>query len=302
VLITVSLVLLIFAVISGSSSGWGSATVLAPLIISPFLLVAFFYYETIIPVSNAVIPPATWRIRNFTVLVCGALLPYFWWYTACTVFTNLWQSVYGWDPIQSAVHFVPMTVTAFAFSWTGPLARWVSPKSIILFGQVLLAVATVLMALASARDAYWPFVFPALVVGSAGAIFTYMNINIAIFRATSPQMAGTVGAIFNAALQLGSAVGIAAATSVEAAIEKRSARRGGAGFDGYEGRAAAFWFLLGVIGLEFISVLMFYRRTAPKVKDEELPPEEKLVEGVQASGCGASAGMPSNIHLESTGA
>jgi nitrate/nitrite transporter NarK len=261
----VALILLIFAVTSGSSSGWGSATVLAPLILSPFLLALFFYYETLIPAARAAIPPSTWFVRNFAVLVGGALLPYFWWYTVFTVFTSLWQSVYGWDPIESAVHFIPITVMAFAVSMSSPLARRLDPKWIILLGHGLMAVATVLMALASARDAYWPLLFPAFVLGSAGAMFAYVHMNIAIFRATAPQMAGTVGAIFNGALQLGSAVGIAAATSVEAGVEKRSE----AGFGGYEGRAAAFWFVLGIVGLEALAVLVFYRRTSPPVEDVE---------------------------------
>jgi len=49
----VALILFIFAVTSGSSDGWASAMVLAPLIISISLVVAFFYWETLIPVDKA---------------------------------------------------------------------------------------------------------------------------------------------------------------------------------------------------------------------------------------------------------
>lgn len=89
-------------------------------------------------------------------------------------------------------------------------------------------------------------------------------------------MAGTVGAIFNGALQLGSAVGIAAVSSIEQSIEARSGNP-----DGYAGRAAAFWFLLGIIGLEIISLLTFYRveerRRAPRddVEATSAPASEK---------------------------
>lgn len=67
-------------------------------------------------------------------------------------------------------------------------------------------------------------------------------------------MAGTVGAIFNGALQLGSAVGLAAVSSIETSVE---ASHGGP--TSYAGRAAAFWFLLGVVCLEAISLAVFYR-------------------------------------------
>jgi len=68
-------------------------------------------------------------------------------------------------------------------------------------------------------------------------------------------MAGTIGAMFNGALQLGSAVGIAAVTSIEASVEQSHG-----GFYQYHGRAAAFWFLLGVLAVQTIGVLVFYRR------------------------------------------
>lgn len=69
-------------------------------------------------------------------------------------------------------------------------------------------------------------------------------------------MAGTVGAIFNSALQLGSAVGSAAVTSIQTSI---AAKPGQGGADGYQGRAAAFWFLFAVIVVEAIAVLVFYQ-------------------------------------------
>jgi nitrate/nitrite transporter NarK len=176
--------------------------------------------------------------------------------------------VYGWQAIDSAVHFLPIGVVAFAASWTGGWAKRVSPKWIIVGGQGMMVVATILVGLASARDAYWPLVFPAFVLGSTGAMLVYTHTNIAIFQtslAESDKMAGTVGAIFNGALQLGSAIGIAAVTSVESSVESRSAR----GFEGYQGRAAAFWFLLGVVVLETIAVLVFYRRDVAVMADVE---------------------------------
>ncbi|OAX32395.1 MFS general substrate transporter, partial [Rhizopogon vinicolor AM-OR11-026] len=78
-ILTIAIILFIFAVTSGSTDGWASAMVLAPLIISILMMVAFFYWETLIPVENAAIPPRTWFYNNFSVLVVVGLLPYFWW-------------------------------------------------------------------------------------------------------------------------------------------------------------------------------------------------------------------------------
>ncbi|EIN04992.1 hypothetical protein PUNSTDRAFT_75670, partial [Punctularia strigosozonata HHB-11173 SS5] len=192
---------------------------------------------------------------NFSVLFGVALLPHFWFTAVFTIYTNLFQAVFDWSAIVSAIHFLPVGIVASVVSCTGPLARIIEPKWIILTGEALLIVATILLALASSPNAYWPFVFSAFVVGATGAMLTFTHTNIAIFRTTPSRMAGTVGAIYNGAFQLGYAVGIATVSSVESSVEKKSSR----GFDEYEGRAAALWFMLGVVGVETISVLTFYR-------------------------------------------
>lgn len=69
-------------------------------------------------------------------------------------------------------------------------------------------------------------------------------------------MAGTVGAIFNSALQFGSAIGLAAMSSIQSSVE---ATHGGP--HEYAGRAATFWFLTGIVALPFVSMLIFYNRS-----------------------------------------
>jgi hypothetical protein len=69
-------------------------------------------------------------------------------------------------------------------------------------------------------------------------------------------MAGTVGAIFNSALQFGSAIGLAATSSIQSSVE---ATHGGS--HEYAGRAAAFLFLTGIVALQFIFILIFYDRS-----------------------------------------
>ncbi|OJT09253.1 Cephamycin export protein CmcT [Trametes pubescens] len=271
-ILTAALILFIFSITSGTTSGWGSATVLAPLVISVLMVVAFFYYETTLPVDKAAIPPRTWFLPNFSVLFGTALLPYFWWTTVFTLYTTLWQDVWHWSVISTAIHMLPIGVLAFSMSFTGSLSRVINPKWIILTGEGMCIIATILLAFADGPERYWPFIFPAFVLGSAGAMLTYTHTNIAIFRTSPTSMAGTVGAIFNGALQLGSAIGISAVGSIETSVE---ARNGGS--QSYAGRAAAFWFLLAIVGIEWVALLVFYRRSKEGAI-EELEGEGKTLE------------------------
>ncbi|EPQ53229.1 MFS general substrate transporter [Gloeophyllum trabeum ATCC 11539] len=261
--LTIALILFIFALTSGSTGQWASAMVLAPLVISLLMIGGFLYWETLLPRDQAAVPPQTWFLPNFAVLFGVALLPYLWWTTVFTIFTTLWQSVYQWRVIDSAVHFVPIGVISFAMSWTGPLNRKIDSKYLILIGHGFLVVATVLLAFADRPERYWSFVFPAFLLGSGGAMLTYTHVNIAIFRTTPSSMAGTVGAIFNGALQLGSAVGIAAVTSIETSVEGKEG-----GFTAYFGRRAAFWFLLGIVCVEAVAISVFYRPGVKACEEE----------------------------------
>ncbi|KAG8215717.1 major facilitator superfamily domain-containing protein [Butyriboletus roseoflavus] len=237
-ILTVALILFIYAVTSGSADGWATPGVLTPLIISIFLTVVFFYWETVIPVDKAAIPPRTWFYNNFSVLFGLALLPFFWWTAVFTAFTTLWQNVFQWTVISTAVHMFPIGVAALVMSFTGSLSRMFSPKWIILTGLSMVAVAT-----------------SPICRRCAGAMLTYTHTNIAIFQAAPASMAGTVGAIFNGALQFGSAIGLAAFGAIETSME---ATDGGPQM--YRGRATAFWFLLGIVLVEILSITYFYQR------------------------------------------
>ena len=167
-------------------------------------------------------------------------------------------------------------------SFTGSLSRVINSKWLILTGEAGCIIATVLLAFADRPERYWAFIFPAFIVGSAGAMLTYTHTNIAIFRTSPSSMAGTVGAIFNGALQLGSAIGISAVGSIESSVE---ARRGDA--NGYAGRAAAYWFLLGIVVVEWLALLVFYRTSkegaaqAREQEDKVAAIKEKTLEDVE---------------------
>ncbi|KAG8812525.1 hypothetical protein FRC18_002899 [Serendipita sp. 400] len=96
----------------------------------------------------------------------------------------------------------------------GYLPAYFSHRLILIFGLLLSIVATILLPFADAPDTYWRFVFPAFVLGTSGMIIVTTNGSIALFAYTPPSVAGTVGAVFTCALQLGSAVGLAAVLSI----------------------------------------------------------------------------------------
>ncbi|KZP31546.1 MFS general substrate transporter [Athelia psychrophila] len=267
--LTIALVLLIFSLTSGSSSGWKSPMVLAPLIISMIMIVVFFLWEKHIPPETAAIPPHIWFYPNFAILIAVALMPYLWWTTMFMMYTTLWQEVYHWSAMMAAAHMIPLSALSFLVSMTGGFSRLISPKWIILAGQALSIIACVLLSFGSGPEKYWQFVLPGFLLGSAGNQLVYTQTNIAIFKATPPAMAGTIGAMFNGALQLGSAIGLAAVSSIETSVEATDG-----GFEKYYGRKAVFYFFIGLTTVQALGVLKFYRTLAGSTENVQVVDEK----------------------------
>ena len=70
---------------------------------------------------------------------------------------------------------IPVGIVAFAASLSGPLARKIDPKWIMLLGQALCIIAMVLFTFADRPERYWSYTFPGFVLGSAGAMMTYTH-------------------------------------------------------------------------------------------------------------------------------
>lgn len=80
---------------------------------------------------------------------------------------------------------VPLSLSALAITFTGPLSRVIVPKWFILLGSFMTIVATILLPFASTPDTYWRFVFPAFVIGSAGMQLIYTHAKYVLFSSSS---------------------------------------------------------------------------------------------------------------------
>ncbi|CAE6414164.1 unnamed protein product [Rhizoctonia solani] len=256
-----AIVLFVYALTTGSVSGWKSGDVLAPFLVSIALFVAFFFWETRVDEANAALPPKLWFYPNFAVLFGTALMPLFWYMQMYLTFSSYWQDYLHWSTMATGVKFLPLGVVAGPIMVSaGRISAIDRPKPLILGGLVLAFIATIMLPFsAHFSDRYWPLVFPAFIIGSGGTAVAFLLTNISIFQTTPPAYAGTVGAVFNSALQLGGAIGTSATTFIQASIDERVVKNGT--FDGthFQGRAASLWFLSAWVLLVAIGVAVCYK-------------------------------------------
>ncbi|KAI0043880.1 MFS general substrate transporter [Auriscalpium vulgare] len=276
-MLTTSIVLFIYAVTTGSATGWGAGQVIGTLVVSIVLAVAFFVFEAKIDPDMASLPPHTWNYPNVPILVALGLVPIFWWCSLFFQLMPLFQTVYGWSAIMTSVHFLPTGIFSGAIAgFSGSFPKYINPKWSIFFGLLADIVATIMLPFGSTRARYWSIIFPAFIIGTMGNMVVYTNSNIAIFMNTPPEIAGTVGAMFNAALQIGLGLGLAVITTIQTEIDQKRVDQGKP--VGYHGIADGYWFVLAVLVTEAVALLIWYKIEKPKVADAEAPADVKETE------------------------
>ena len=152
-------------------------------------------------------------------------------------------------------------------------------KWVILAGQFIGIVGTVLLPFADSTHHYWRFAFPGFALGTSGMTIIFATVkymclpfsssitdlisplSIAVFAVTPPEKAGVVGSIFNCFLQLGCAAGTAIVTSIQTSVDDTHG-----GPAAWEGRAAGLWFLFTLLVVDTICILVFMKNTVAPTK------------------------------------
>jgi hypothetical protein len=118
-------------------------------------------------------------------------------------------------------------------------------------------------------------------------MIVFANSSVTIFSYIPPRVAGTVGAVFNSPLQLGSAVGLAADSSLGNPIDQNTTSKlpvSRWSLEAFKGRAAFYWFLLAILFAVSLTVIVFFKvdvlvhaepKSTEKVYVEAVPSERQ---------------------------
>lgn len=132
--------------------------------------------------------------------------------------------------IRAGLAFLPLTGLIFVSSRIAPrLLGRISPRPIMIFGLVTLAVATFWISQASTSQGYLRGLFGPLLLFGLGAGSTFLPLSVTILTGVPRQDAGAASGMLQTMQQSGAALGVAALTSVAAAHGRGSALLVGTG-------------------------------------------------------------------------
>jgi EmrB/QacA subfamily drug resistance transporter len=202
-----SLFLLVFALVRGNNAGWGSPQILAMLIASAILIVAFVIVERVQtrPMLDFSLfrRPAFAGANIVAFALSGSMFAMFLYMTLYI------QNVLGYSPLQAGLRFLPTTLVSFAVA---PIAGRLTvrvPVRILLGSGLALVGAGLFWMTSVDASSGWTTLIPGFVVAGIGVGLVNPPLASAAIGVVPAARSGMASGINSTSRQVGIATGIA---------------------------------------------------------------------------------------------
>ena len=202
-----SLFALVFALVRGNDLGWSSTTIVALLVASAVLMVAFFVNET--RTAEPMLDLSLFKIPAFVGVSIVAFT------IAASIFAMfLYLTLYiqddlGFGPLPAGIKFLPLTLLAFVVApFAGRLTVRVQSRYLFAVGMLLIAGGLLWMSDTTPTSA-WTVLLPGFIlcgigIGTVNPVLASGSISV-----VQPQRSGMASGANNTFRQVGIATGIA---------------------------------------------------------------------------------------------
>jgi EmrB/QacA subfamily drug resistance transporter len=214
VLITVSLMLIVYAIVKATDYGWGSAHTLGFAGAGVGLGAAFLALEA--RLRNPIMPLRILRARTLigssgirALMASGMFAAFF-------IGALYLEHILGYSALRTGLAFLPMTLTVGTLS-LGITARLVGrfgPRRLVVPGLATMIVGLLLLSQQGAHSAYFPGLFFAFALMGLGAGTSFMPLLTIAMSEVPTRDAGLASGIVNVSMQIGAAIGLAALASL----------------------------------------------------------------------------------------
>jgi EmrB/QacA subfamily drug resistance transporter len=199
---------LIFGLIAGPKTGWGTTTVIGSLLAGTLLLVAFLWEEA--HSRSPMMPLHLFRSRTFsgvnllTLLLYGALAGAFLFLPFDLI------QVHGYSATLAGAAFLPFTIIMGTLSrWSGGLLDRFGARLPLALGPAIAALGFALLALPSTEGTYWTSFLAPLVTLGLGMAVTVAPLTTLVINAVPADQAGVASGINNAVATLANVLAVA---------------------------------------------------------------------------------------------
>lgn len=221
ILITLSIGALVYGISQANETGWASARVFLALV--SFVVLIMFFLRVERDNRDALIPLAIFRRR--TIIVANTVMVFLGVIMTATLFflSQYEQRVLGYSPLRTGLSLLPMSIVITLGAMASKtLLPKIGARRMLTGGALVMVAGLLWMADLSTRADYPVHILGPTLLWAAGAsIVTMPCVSIAT-RGIEPELAGLASGLINTARQTGGAIGIAALSSIAAAVTTRA--------------------------------------------------------------------------------
>ncbi|KAH6881276.1 major facilitator superfamily domain-containing protein [Alternaria rosae] len=225
-LITIGLVVLVFALSEGNVVGWSTPWVPVLIVLSLIIIGAFGFWQHYLEHKTERRPLMKMSIfKNGNFTAANVLMALFFSsFNNYLIFATYWfQDYQGLSVIQTTLRFLPTGITGILVATiTGQILSRIPGDYILTFSTICMSISSLLFAIPiPVHTTYWAYGFPAMVLCVSGADTMFPVLTLFVAKTLPPEDASLGGALITAVGQIGRAIGLAIATAVQTAVVAR---------------------------------------------------------------------------------
>jgi EmrB/QacA subfamily drug resistance transporter len=213
VLVTASMLLLIFTLVQTPDVGWGAGRTIGGLAASAVLLAAFVVNEQ--RRAHPLVPLSIFRIKGLAAADATQVIAWAGFYSMFFFVTLYMQNVLGFSQLESGLSYLPVSV-GIGFGSTVATKMFVrtGTRPIIVSGALLAAGGILWLSRIPVDGTYLGNLLAPLVIMGLGLGLLYAGVQTAANAGVPENQAGLAAALITASFQLGSALGLAVFTGI----------------------------------------------------------------------------------------
>ncbi|SHH79073.1 MFS transporter [Streptomyces sp. 3214.6] len=219
--VTLGVGALTYGLSEASAKGWGSPSVVLPLVAAVVLIALFLVAEArsshpLIPLD--LIRPRTLRIANLLMFFLGVTL------TALLFFLSLYcQQVLGYSALRTGMAMLPITVIFIVGGITSRvLTPKVGPRRMLVVGGLIATAGIAWLTTIPSHPAYVTHILGPNVVGGFGVSLMLLAVTISGTTDVDPKNAGAASGLLNTSRQIGGAIGLAVLVNVASSVTRNA--------------------------------------------------------------------------------
>ncbi|MER2048276.1 MAG: MFS transporter [Solibacillus sp.] len=215
ILVTVSLMLIVYGIVMAEQMGWQSVNTLVALLGGTALFLIFLFVQA--KKKNPLVPLSIFKSPNLMIGNISVFLIASSWFPLIYILVLYVQQVLKFSPLGGAMALLPMPIlmAIFMIAVAERLMAKLGIKKTMIIGFVILGSGSILFSQTATIDGtYLTNILLASLLAALGNALAYLPATTASVAEVKPEKAGLASGLYNTFYQIGSAIGLAVMVAI----------------------------------------------------------------------------------------